>query len=191
MNAPRHDVTTLVISASGGDPDALSELMPLVYEELRRLAAAYLARQRTAQAPGATSLVHEAYMRLVDQSQVDWQGRAHFSAVAATVMRRILIDEARKRATAKHGGKTPRVPLDVALNLAPEPDERILVLDEALRRLEGFDKRKARVVELRFYGGLSMDEAAVVLGISPRTAAREWRFAKAWLHDEISDEPSE
>jgi RNA polymerase sigma factor (TIGR02999 family) len=171
-----------------GEPRAAEELLPLVYDELRRLAAAHLAREAPGQTLSATALVHEAYMRLVGvDPKKDWDGRRHFFAAAAEAMRRILIDAARRKRTARHGGGLKRLPLDEdrAGLAAPEPDERILALDEALTRLAAEDSAKAELVRLRLYAGLGQDEAAAALGLSRATAARYWAYARAWLFDAI------
>ena len=182
----QQDASRLVQSACAGDPSAVEALLPLVYDELRLLAGAFLARERPDHTLQATALVHEAYLRLVDQSQVEWQGRAHFCAIAATVMRRILVDHARGKERIKRRTGGPEVSLDTVLLVTGKPDEDLVALDEALSRLGTFDPRKARVVELRFFGGLSINETAEVLGVSARTVDSEWAFSRAWLHDEIT-----
>ena len=177
-----HDVTRLLIAWQEGDRRALDDLIPLVYGELRRIAARSRRRERAGDTLQTTALVHEAYLRLVDQRQVHWQNRAHFFAIAAQGMRRILIDRARLRRAAKRGAGADMVPLGDSI-----PDARavapvdVLALDEALTRLAAFDPRQSRIVELLCFGGLTVDEAAEVLQISERTVHREWKIAKAWL----------
>lgn len=174
------EVTRLILEMSAGNDDALRALFPLVYEELRRIA-----RRRRPAGPGATvtttELVHEAYLRLFDQTHLDFNDRRHFFAVAAMAMRQIVVDRARRRAALKRGGGAVRVELDEARLAAPDPIEEILSLDEALRRLEEMDPRLARVVELRYFGGLSVEETAEVIGMDPRTIKRDWRKARALL----------
>ncbi len=179
------DATLLLKSACAGNPDAPSKLLPLVYDELRRMARAYLVRERRNHTLQATELVHEAYLRLVDLEHIQWQGRAHFRAVAATAMRRILVDHARRRGRLKRQGGGQKVPLDSGAVISSGPDESLLALEEVLCRLASLSPRRARVVELRFFGGLSVDEAAEVLGVSPRTVDNDWTFAKTWLHREM------
>jgi RNA polymerase sigma factor (TIGR02999 family) len=180
------DITTLVSAAGAGDPAAAEELLPLVYEELRAMASRQLRRERPGHTLGTTGLVHEAYLKLVDQSRVQWQGRAHFLAIAATAMRRILVNHAKARGRIKRGGEAARIPLDEALESFQERSIDLDALDEALDRLSALDRDQARIVELRFFGGLSVEETARVLEISPRTVHREWDLAKAWLRGEVS-----
>lgn len=179
------DVTQLLIALSGGAPDAMDQLVPLVYDELRGLAQRVLRGERRDQTLGATALVNEAYMRLVDQKRVHWQHRAHFFAVAAQLMRRILVDHARARRAAKRGGGQARVPLDDAVIAAEQQSGDLLALDEAMTRLAAFDAPQARIVELRFFGGLTIEETAEVVAASPATVKREWTLAKAWLRREV------
>jgi len=179
------DVSRLLIAWSDGDEEALEQLMPLVYEELHRLAHRHLGRERTGHTLQTTALVHEAYLRLIDQKEVRWQNRAHFFAVAAQMMRRILVDYARSRRFAKRGGGAPHITLDEALVVSNERAADIVALDEALNALAEFDERKSRLVELRFYGGLSIEETAEVLRVSPGTVMRDWTLAKAWLQREM------
>jgi RNA polymerase sigma factor (TIGR02999 family) len=182
------DITGLLDDWGRGDPHALDRLVPLVYGELRRVAARQLRREREGHSLQPTALVHEAYLRLVDQRQVHWQSRAHFFAVSAQVMRRILVDHARRRKAAKRGDDVERVSLaqDIA---APASDAiSVLALDRALERLETADPGLARIVELRAFGGLTVDEVAHVLKVSPSTAKRDWRTAKAWLVRELGAE---
>jgi RNA polymerase sigma factor (TIGR02999 family) len=180
------DVTQLLINWGKGDEQALEQLMPLVYQELRRLAHRHLGRERDGHTLQTTALVHEAYMRLVDQKEVQWQNRAHFFAVAAQMMRRILVDYARARQYAKRGGGAQQVALDEAMVVSDERAADVVALDEALISLAEFDPRKSRMVELRFFGGLSIEETAEVLALSPGTVMREWTLAKAWLQREIT-----
>jgi RNA polymerase sigma factor (TIGR02999 family) len=178
------DITQLLDAAAEGDPHAAAELLPLVYDELRRLAAARLAREDPGQTLDATALVHEAYLRLVGQGQErSYRDRGHFFAAAARAMRRILVDNARRKHNRKHGGGLHRRPL--VEGPAPEPDEELLALDVALDRLAVLDPLKARLVELRYFAGLSGDQAAAALGISPSTADRHWAYARAWLQAEV------
>jgi RNA polymerase sigma-70 factor, ECF subfamily len=167
---------------SNGDPAALDELLPLVNSELRRLARRYLRRENPGHTLQPTALVNEAYLRLVDQQHVHWQNRAHFFGIAAQLMRRILIDHARKAQYQKRGGGALQVSFDDALAITEAKAAEFLAVDEALEKLTGMDARKGRIVELRFFGGLSLEETAAVLGISSPTVQREWRAAKAWLH---------
>lgn len=171
----------MLIDWSEGDQDAPNRLMPLVYEELRRLAHQYLQRERPDHTLQATSLVHEAYLRLVDQGTTTWQNRAHFFAVSAQVMRRILVDYARTHRAEKRGGNWDKLAFEEAL--APSAERRVdlVALDDALKDLLELDPRQSQIVELRFFGGLSIEELAEVLQVSPRTVKREWRIAKAWL----------
>jgi RNA polymerase sigma factor (TIGR02999 family) len=178
-------VTDLLERARAGDDKAVERLMPLVYDELRRLARKYIAQERPGQTLQATALVHEAYLRLLKDRQQPWQNRAHFMAIAATSMRQILIERARARDTFKRGGDRVRVTLDERLAGEPGADVDVLALDEALERLSGFDPQGARIVELRFFGGLTVEEAADVLGVSPATVKRGWSSAKAWLRREL------
>jgi RNA polymerase sigma factor (TIGR02999 family) len=182
------EVTRVLSAIEQGDPHAAAELLPLVYDELRKLAAAKLAQEKPGQTLDATALVHEAYVRMVGTAggtAREWQGRAHFFAAAAEAMRRILVDRARRKSREKHGGGLPRVDVELANVVAPMPDEDLLALDEALNRLAAEDPVRAELVQLRFYAGLSNDEAARVLGISGATAKRYWRHARAWLHREV------
>ena len=178
------DVTSILARIDSGEPKAAEQLLPLVYEELRRLAAAKLAQERSGQTLQATALVHEAYLRLVgSETPRTYRNRSHFFASAATAMRRILVDNARAKQAEKRGGGRPRELLeDVA---APLPDEELLALDDALRKLAAEDPLKAQLVELRYFGGLTGDEAAEVVGISPSSADRHWAFARAWLQAEV------
>jgi RNA polymerase sigma factor (TIGR02999 family) len=189
MPAPApQDVTTLLLAWNEGDEDALGQLMPLVYAELRRLARHYMRGERPGHTLQTTALVNEAYLRLVDARRVRWQNRAHFFAVSARLIRRILVDFARERGYKKRGGGVRHVSLDRALDLGQQPDKDLMALDEALQALAEFDPRKGQVVELRFFGGLSVEEVAEVLQVSPETVRRDWRLAKAWLKRRLSEE---
>jgi RNA polymerase sigma factor (TIGR02999 family) len=183
--APRHDVTALLDEWSRGDRAALGQLLPLVYAELRRIAARQLGKERAGHTLQPTALVHEAYLRLVDQRRVDWQNRAHFFGVAAQIMRRILVDHARRHAAGKRGDGAQRISIDDAHDVAAAAGLPIVTLDHALDRLEKIDADLARIVELRAFGGLTIEEAAHVLDVSPSTAKRDWRTARAWLNREL------
>jgi len=186
MSQKPENVTQLLLGWGKGDKEALDQLLPLVYDELRRQAARYLRRERVGHTLQTTALIHEAYIRLVDQKKVQWQNRAHFFGIAAQLMRRILVDHARSKKRAKRGGSDVRVSLAEATTPVKAPDLDVLALDEALDRLTQVDEQQAKVVELRFFSGLSVEETAEVLQISPATVKREWSMAKAWLHREIS-----
>jgi RNA polymerase sigma factor (TIGR02999 family) len=183
-----HEVTRLLSDLEHGDPKAAAQLLPLVYDELRKLAAQKLAQEKPGQTLQATALVHEAYLRLVDEKEVQrWDSRGHFFAAAAEAMRRILVERARRRARLRHGGQRTRLDLD-QLDLAQEetPDD-LLALDEALERLAAEDKTVAEVVKLRFFAGLTIEQTASALGISVRTANRHWAYARAWLYQQLSE----
>lgn len=184
-----NEATGLLTGWCGGDRAALDRLLPLVYDELRRIASRYLEQERPDHTLQPTALVHEAYFRLIDQRQVDWRNRAQFLGLAAEMMRRILVNHARDRNAAKRGGGLKKVTLTEALN-TPGPEVDIEGLDDALRRLAGRDPRKARIVELRFFGGLTTTEAAQVLEISTATAERDWQFARAWLFAALAEPPA-
>lgn len=179
------DVTVLLGQISQGDDRAASRLIPLVYAELRRLAGGYMRHERSDHTLQPTALVHEAFLRLVEQSSVDWEGRAHFFRVAAQMMRRILIDHARGTLREKRGSGEKPVPLEEALVFAPEQSMELIKLDEALERLSKIDPRQGRIVELRFFGGLTVEETAEAMEISPKTVKRDWSVAKAWLHGDL------
>jgi RNA polymerase sigma factor (TIGR02999 family) len=181
-----HDVTQILRAWSDGDRGALDELIPIVYEELRRQAARYLRRERPDHTLQTTALIHEAYVRLVDQKEVRWQNRAHFFGVAAQMMRRILVDHARKDQALKRGGPAAELPLEETAAVSGVPDMNLVALDEALTRLAAMDERKGRVVELKYFGGLTAEEAAEVLGVSEATVRHDWGLAKAWLRREIA-----
>jgi RNA polymerase sigma factor (TIGR02999 family) len=189
MSAP--DVTQLLHQWSNGNRLALDNLTPVVYDELRRLAGIYLSRERSDHTLQATALVHEAYMKLVDQKNVRWQNRAHFFGIAAQMIRRILVDHARGVRAAKRGGGAMALSLDEALGVSEKRDLEIEALDDALEALARIDPQQARVVELRFFTGLSIEETAEVLGISDSTVKRDWVSAKAWLFRELSRRKSE
>lgn len=182
--APNPAVTQLLARWTGGDKQALEDLLPLVYDELRRLARRYLQQERPGHTLQSTALVHEAYLRLVDQN-VSWQNRAHFFGIAAQMMRRILVDHARSRSAAKRGDGACRVTLDEGLIALEQRDLDVVALDDALTKLSTIDPQQARIVELRFFAGLSIEETSEVLHVSPATVKRDWAMAKAWLHREM------
>ena len=182
-----NDITRILSAIEQGDPNASERLLPLVYEELRKLAAQKMVREAPGQTFQPTALVHEAYLRLVSgEGAQDWNGRRHFFAAAAEAMRRILIEQARRKGRPKHGGDRRRIDLDDAQSVAEAPSDDLLDLDEALARLEVTDPVAAQVVKLRFFTGLSMPEAAEALGLSLRSAERNWTYARTWLHRELS-----
>lgn len=179
--------TTLLLRAwAGGDREALEKLTPHVYRTLRRIAGRYMRDEREGHTLQATALVHEAYLELVDITNVDWQHRAHFFAISAQIMRNILLDRARRRLSAKRGGDAERVNLDELPDIGMGRARELIALDDALNALAQEDSRKARVVEMRFFGGLSVDETAEVLAVSPETVMRDWKFARSWLQAQIS-----
>lgn len=189
-NAPASpQVTQLLVAWGNGDQVAGDQLMSLVYQELHRLAHYYMKRESPGHSLQTSALVNEAFVRLVDQRNVQWQNRAHFFGIAAQMMRRILVDYARKRAYAKRGGNAKQISLDEALIVSDERSAEVVNVHEALERLAQFDARKGQIVELRFFGGLSIEETAGVLGVSPGTVMRDWTLAKAWLRREISSDP--
>lgn len=183
------EITQLLQEWSAGREQALDRLLPEIYAELRTLAASYLRRERSNHTLQATALVHEAFVKLIDQRAVQWQNRAHFFGIAAQVMRRILVDHARAHAAAKRGLGNAPVSLEDALAITPAPDIDLLALDESLNRLAEFDPQQSRVVELRYFGGLTIDETAEVMRISPATVGREWTLAKAWLYSQLTHPP--
>jgi RNA polymerase sigma-70 factor, ECF subfamily len=185
MDPEPADVTILLSELASGDPAAAEKLLPFVYDELRRLAHKHMRRERPDHTLQATALVHEAYLRLVRQHEVSWQGRSHFFGIASSLMRRILIDYARGHVRVKRGGATSVLPLDEALAFSPDRSAELLRLDEALDRLAKLDERQSKIVELRFFGGLSVEETAEFLKVSPKTVKRDWSVAKAWLHGEM------
>jgi RNA polymerase sigma-70 factor (ECF subfamily) len=180
------DVTQLLVQWSKGDSQALDALIPLVYSELRRLARHYLQQEKQGHTLSSTALVHEAYMRLVKQKDVTWQSRAHFFGVASQMMRRILVDHARRRGYAKRGGGALTLALDAAVTTSQQREIDLVALDDALVGLAKLDERQSRMVELRFFGGLSIEETSEVLGVSTPTVKRDWASARAWLFREIS-----
>ncbi len=185
MTSDHSDLTRILQEASAGDDSAVNRLMPLVYRELRALAESHLQKERSGHTLQATALVHEAYVRLIDQRDVVWQNRAHFFAVAAQAIRRILVDHARSRLREKRGGSLQRVALDDELALSTQRGAELLALDEGMARLAELNERQARIVELRFFGGLTVKEAAEVLGVSARTVDGDWSMARAWLSREL------
>ena len=185
MDAARADVTQLLQQWSNGQEQALDRLLPQIHDELRKLAASYLRRERRDHTLQPTALVNEAFLKLVDQRAARWQNRAHFFGIAAQAMRRILVDHARAHAATKRGGELRKVSLDDAAMVGQVVDVDLLALDEALTRLAAMDPQQSRVVELRFFGGLTMDETAEVMHISAATVGRDWRMAKAWLSAEL------
>jgi RNA polymerase sigma-70 factor, ECF subfamily len=186
MVVPSHEVTQLLKAWTTGDEQALEKLTPLVYEQLRRVAQHHMAGQRPGHILQTTALVNEVYLQLLDCGQMNWQDRAHFFAMSAQLMRRILIDVARARGSQKRGGDALHVSLDEVPSVCREPDPNLLALDDALKDLAAVDERKSKVVELRFFGGLSVEETAAVLKVSPETVMRDWRLAKLWLLRELS-----
>jgi RNA polymerase sigma factor (TIGR02999 family) len=184
---PTSEITGLLIDWSNGDQAALEALLPLVEKELRRLAHGYMRRENPHHMLQTTALVNEAYLKLVDQNRTHWQNRAHFFGIAAQIMRRILLNDARDRHREKRGGNAVQVSLSDVSVVCLEKTEELIALDEALTRLAALDERKSRVVELRYFGGLDVDETAEVLKVSPITVTRDWNFAKAWLLHEIED----
>ncbi len=181
-----HEITQLLAEWSNGNQTALDKLYPLVYDELHRMARRYMNRERKGHTLQTTALINEAYVRLVDQKHVHWENRAHFFAISAQIMRRILIDHARLHAYAKRGGGAQKVSLDETALIADERASDLLLLDEALNRLADMDPRRSQVVELRYFGGLNNDEIAGVLKISENTVTRDWNMARAWLYQELS-----
>lgn len=185
--APR-EVTQLLVAWSNGDQEALEKLIPMVYDELRRLARRYMNREHAGHTLQTTALVNEAYLRLIEQKDVKWQNRAHFFAISAQLMRRILVSMARARHADKRGGEAPRVSLDEALVISDERAAELVALDDAMKELASLDPRRCQVVELRYFGGLSVEETAEVLKVSPDTVMREWKRAKAWLYSELNND---
>ncbi len=181
-----HEVTQLLVEWSNGDKAALDKLMPLVHAELRRLAHRYMSRERPGHTLQTTALVNEAYVRLVNRKDVHWQNRAHFFAIAAELMRTILVDHARSHAYAKRGGGAQKIELDEAMIVSQERAAEVVALDDVLKELAKIDPQQSRIVELRFFGGLTIEETAEVFGLSPATIKREWSTAKAWLYHELA-----
>lgn len=189
MSAPSsHEITSLLQSWYEGNPEALEKLTPLVYQELHKVAARCMAGERSEHTLQATALVHEAYLRLVNLEEINWQSRSHFLALCAKLMRQILTDFARSRLSLKRGGGVPEAPLNSGICLPGEAKIDVLALHEAMSRLEELDPRKTTVVEMRFFGGMSVEETAEVLKVSPETVLRDWKFAKFWLLRELSQE---
>jgi RNA polymerase sigma-70 factor (ECF subfamily) len=185
----QHEITELLEQWSGGNQSALDRLYPLVYEELRRLASSYMKREHKGHTLQTTALINEAYVRLVDQHNVHWQNRSHFFAISAQIMRRILVDHARRYLQAKRGGGALRVSLDEVMIVASERSEEVLLLDEALGNLARLDPRRCQVVELRYFAGLNNEEIASVLKISENTVMRDWNLARAWLYQQLGGTP--
>jgi RNA polymerase sigma factor (TIGR02999 family) len=187
-----HEVTCILCAIEKGDPQAAEQLLPLIYDELRKLAAQKLAQEKPGQTLQATALVHDAYIRLVDNEKAQhWNSRGHFFAAAAEAMRRILVDQARKKKSRKHGGALERLPLDDVEIGAPEPGVDLLAVNDALEKFERLDKAGADLVKLRYYAGLTLPQAADALGISSSTADRQWTYARAWLHAELREDDAE
>ena len=185
MSEPSKEISIILKDWSAGNRDSADVLLSLVYDELRKLAARYLSRERSGHTLQPTALVHEAYMRLVDISDIKWQDRAHFFAVSANVMRHILVDHARAKQAEKRGGGAQWIALEDAISLSQETDVDVLAVDVALQELSTFDELQSRIVELRFFGGLTIEETAHVISKSPATVKREWSMAKAWLHSKL------
>ena len=185
---PSHDVTRLLRAWGQGDAEALAQLTPLVYAELHRRAHWHMAREQVGHTLQATALVHEIYVRMVDLRGVSWRDRAHFFAISSRLIRQVLIDAARSRNAQKRGGDSPHVAIDESLLVSHEPRADVIALDDALTTLAAIDPRKSQVVELRFFGGLDIEETAEVLGVSPETVKRDWRLAKAWLRRELTQQ---
>jgi len=182
------DITQLLLAWSDGDREALEKLTPLVYRELKKLAESYMRRERAGHSLQPTALAHEAYIKLIDQQNVQWQNRAHFFGIAAQAMRRILVDHARARLAGKRGSGGAVVSLDEAVDVSDQRADQLIALDEALKRLAELDPKRGRVVELKYFGGMTLEETAEVLGVSRAKVIREWRMAKAWLYGELSKE---
>ena len=186
MSSDSDNVTRLLLDWGDGNQQALEELLPLIYNELRHLAHNFLYRERPGHTLQTTALVHEAYLKLIDQRDARWQNRAHFFALAAQAMRRILIDSARRHAALKRGGAGEKVSLDEAANISLEQSDNLLALDEALTALAEIDPQQCRVIELRYFGGLTIEETAAVMDLSTATVKREWAMARAWLHQALT-----
>ncbi len=185
MSDSDHDVTVLLREWSGGNQQALTDLLPIIYDELRRVAHQYLHREHTDQTLQTTALVHEAYLKLIDQRSVNWQNRAHFFAIAAQAMRRILIDNARRRTAGKRG-KGEKISLEDVATVSTQKHQSLLALDEALHELEKIDPQQSQIIELRYFGGLTIEETATAMDISPATVKREWAMARAWLYKALT-----
>jgi RNA polymerase sigma-70 factor, ECF subfamily len=187
MSQEPREITQMLLELTDGNEEVVNQILPHIYDELRRLASSYLRRERSNHTLQPTALVHEAYMKLIDQSRVKWQNRAHFFGIAAQVMRRILMDHARKHTAEKRGGDAELLPIEEEiLIVSHDKSAELVALDDALNQLAEMDERKAKIVELRYFGGLSIEETAEVLGVSVPTINREWRMAKAWLYSEIA-----
>ena len=186
MPSPQN-VTEMLRNWRNGDREALEKLIPVVYDELRRQAVNYLRRERPGHTLQTTALIHEAYLRLINQQNIEWQNRAHFYAIAARLMRQILVDHARKHQAAKRGGSDIKVPLEEAMAISSERSVDLVALDEALTRLAAIDPQQSRIVELRYFSGLSVEETAEVMAVSSRTVKRDWNVAKAWLRQQIGE----
>lgn len=191
MDLDPDNVSRLLREWSDGNEQALEEMLPLIYDELRRLAHNFLYRERPGHTLQTTALVHEAYIKLIDQRDARWQNRAHFFAIAAQAMRRILIDSARKHVAEKRGGGGQKLSLAEIATISPEPNTNLLALDEALNRLAEIDSQQSRIIELRYFGGLTIEETAEVMRLSPATIKREWTMARAWLHQALAGDPEE
>jgi len=192
MPEPAGDVTQLLRQLRAGQPDAADQLVPLIYRELRRIAGAQMAHERPGHTLQATAVVHEAYMRLAGEQDIEWQNRAHFFGIAARTMRRVLLDYARQRHAGKRGGSgAGKVDLDAELLIGDDRLEDVVALDQVLTRLSEMDEEQGRIVELRFFAGLNVEETAEAMGLSPRTVKREWRLARAWLERELAAAKSE
>lgn len=185
-DSPPQEITDLLLALRGGDQSALDQLMPLVYQELRRLAHHFMAHERPGHMLQTTALVNEAYLRLIDSNRVQWESRAHFFAVAGQLMRRVLVDAARQRQSRKRGGDWVRVSLAEAVTIPPERSADLIALDDALDALAVMDKRKSEIVVMRFFGGLTVEDSAAVLNVSSDTVMRDWHLAKVWLYRELS-----
>jgi RNA polymerase sigma factor (TIGR02999 family) len=191
MTPTSHEITELLLAWSEGDKQALDRLVPLVYDELRRLAHNYMRKERAGQTLQTTALIHEAYLRLIEAERVQWRNRAHFFGIAARLMRQILVARARERGCQKRGGGEERVSLDEAMVIDERLDEDLVALDEALGELSQFDARMAQVVEMRFFGGLTEEEIAAALDVSTKTVRRDWRLARSWLRRKLSWEQTD
>src|SRR5215207_9546010 len=188
MSQEPQEITQMLLELTDGNEEVVNQILPHIYDELRRLASSYLRRERSNHTLQPTALVHEAYMKLIDQKQVQWQNRAHFFGIAAQVMRRILMDHARKHSAGKRGGEAEKLPLEEEiLIVSHDKSADLIALDDALESLAKFDEQKARIVELRYFGGLSIEETAEVIGVSVPTINRQWRMAKAWLYSQIAE----
>lgn len=187
MNVSAQDITQLLIAYGNGDQNALNKLLPAIYDELHQLASIYMRCQPRNRTLNTTELVHEAYLKLVDQKEAHWQNRAHFFGVAAKAMRQILVDYARQKKAAKRGGGNPKISLNDITVIAAERSDDWITVDDALKKLEAIDERQVKIVELRYFTGLTIEETASALGIAPATVKREWNLAKAWLAREFSE----